>query len=249
MKTRWLIAIAALAFAWSALARAPAAVVYGWLAGRLHSVQLFGLDGTLARGSAAAVSINGRTPLRNLEWRLQPLWLLALHAGFEVRSGAPVAASDHVRLSPLGAVAARDLDVDADLKPLLVALNYGFLPVAGRARLQIAKLDLGGGRIRRAEGTLQVRQLAWTLGRAPVMLGDFEAVAKPENNGQAAAIRSTAGPLDASGEARLAADGGYEVHLRLKPKPGADPQVVNLLHGLGAPDTQGYYQLRSRGKP
>jgi len=90
--------------------------------------------------------------------------------------------------------------------------------------------------------------VAWTLARTPLLLGDFRADVTTAPEAVTALITSPAGPLEASGFAKLLPDQSYDVDILVKPKPGASEMLLNYLKTLGAPDPQGFYHLRQRGK-
>ena len=90
--------------------------------------------------------------------------------------------------------------------------------------------------------------LRWILGRQPVPIGDFQASVAPADDSLVATITTIAGSLDASGSARLNSDQSYVIDLALRPGPGADPAIINLLQQTGSPDAQGAYRLRQTGQ-
>lgn len=252
MKTRGLLLIAALVFFYTLITHAPAATLYAWFTpkGAVPVVQLYGLQGTLASGSVSGISIKGRPAVQDLRWNLRPLWLLLGRADFHVEGGGTALTIDGgLSLLLTGGINLHDMEVSGLLKPLLTAIGQPYLPVDGRAQLQVETLKLRKGLPTAAEGVLNLQGLAWTLARDPLLLGDFQAVVSPQAQGTGAVVTTVGGPMDVSGEGQLSLDQSYDLHLQLKAKAGANPMILNLLHSLGQPDVQGYYHLRRSGQP
>lgn len=247
MKRRWFYVFGGLAFAWTLLTHAPAALLYAWFAPGDAPVQLLGLEGTLAEGRLAGIASGGRTVLRDANWRLQAWWLPLLRASFHLQSTDPVAVSGRVALSPF-ATTLSAAQLSGGVKALLGIAGMGFLPVDGLAEGHIAHLRLKHGLPVSAEATLDLRGLSWALAQPPLQLGDFHADVADDGDDIVAKIKGANGPFDADGEARLRPGGAYESDLRLRAKPGAGEMVQNLLHSMGQPDAQGWYHARSHGQ-
>lgn len=247
MKRRWLVALALLGFAGTLVWTAPAAVLWHWLAPDGLALSLDGLEGSLGRGRVAAVS-RGDKPLAGpLQWRLQPGWLLLAKASVALESEGELSGRGHLRVSPLGGVTVSDLELGGDLPALLRNSGYGYLPIDGRFSLNLDRLELSDRLPSYIDGQLDLRKLQWQFGRTALALGSFRADFSSEARQQRAVIRSVDGPLELSGEGSLDADGAYDLHLQMRARPGAEPQLQNLLRGLGRPDNQGYYHFRTRG--
>lgn len=229
---------------------APAATLYGWSRSDKPAValELFGLQGTLSSGVLSGAQFGGRPALRDLEWKLQPLWLLLGRASFHISGGDETVVDGGVSVSPLGTVRLRDLRAAGAIKPLLTMAGQAFLPIEGQARLELEQLKLRKGLPQSVEGNLQIQALTWTLARDPLLLGDYRADLTTEGSDSVARLRSVSGPLELSGTARLTAERRYTLELKMKPKPDASAMLRNLVSGAGAPDLQGYYNVRKQGQ-
>lgn len=216
------------------------------------ALQIFGIDGTLASGSIQGIGGNHRPLLENLNWKLAPAQLLLLRLGFEV-SGAAAGAGDaepftaRLSVSPLGRWRARDFKGGLGLHALAALAGQAYLPLEGNAAADFSELSWKPGQPLEARGTLRLTDLRWTLAQAPLALGDFEAVVTPKGDTLEVKLSALSGPLEVTGEATYKADRSYEAHIQLRPKPGADPALQNLLRTLGPPDTQAWYHLRRNG--
>jgi len=233
----------------SLLAYAPAYLLQTWLKPKdaPATAELFGLEGTLARGRLDGVVVGGRTVMADLHWQLRPLQLLLGRVGLTLNAGKePILLDGKASVSPFGRLRLSGLRANAGLPALLSSLGY-FLPFDGQAGLDFARLVADERQLKQAEGSVQLQGLAWALGPNRTPLGDFRADVTTEDKDIVAKLASVSGPLELSGEARLLPDQSYELQMQMKPKPGAPPMLPNMLAQLGAPDAQGYYHLRRQG--
>ncbi len=248
-RTLYLLA-AALSFLISLVLLAPAALLYGWFKpGADGAVALAGVDGTLREGRVAAVLVGGRPLVDDLHWRLTLRELLLGRIGADLGSDGATVLDGHLSKGLFGALRARDLRVAASLKSLMVAFGQPFAPVDGQAQLDLPQLTLVRYWPVKAQGTLRVQGLAWTLTREPLLLGDYQTDIVTDGDDIVAQIHTLGGSLDVNGAARAKPDRSYELHLQLKPKIDAPPLILNLLRTLGSPDPQGYYHLQRTGGP
>jgi hypothetical protein len=247
---RGLIVLGVLVFLWTLVLHAPAAVIYGWIAGPTTPVRWYGLEGTVSEGKAAGVQASGTIVAKQLQWSMDLWQLLLARAAFHVQSfGRDALMIDgKVAINPLRTVHLSDMRISGTLRPLLAATGKPYLPLDAQASLHIERLTMRGGVPTDARGVLQMQGLRWTLGRQPVPIGDFQASVAPADDSLVATITTIAGSLDASGSARLNSDQSYVIDLALRPGPGADPAIINLLQQTGSPDAQGAYRLRQTGQ-
>lgn len=249
MKIRSLLLIGLGFLVVALLVQAPAASVYAWLKpkDRPLPVELFGLEGRLVDGRVAGIVRNGSTLVSDLRWQLQPVQLLLGRVGLALQSTRdPVLLDGKLSVSPLGTLRLAGLRANGGLRPLAAAAGFPFVPLDGQLGLDIRELRMAKGRLQQAEATVDLQGLAWALGQ-PTPLGDFRAEITTEDGNIVAQISSVSGPLDLSGEARLAQDQTYEVNLRARAKPGAPPMLPNLLMQMGPPDAQGFHTLKRQG--
>lgn len=250
MRLRTKILLGSASFLAGLLLLAPAASLYGWLKTKDQpaAYELFGLQGTLSSGSLSGLSVDGRPILGDLRWRLQPLGLLLGRASFHIEGGGQTVVNGRFSTTLLGTQRLQNFIATGSIKPLLAAIGQAFLPVEGQARLDLKHLKLRNGLAQSVEGEIQIQNLAWTLAREPLQLGDYLAQLSTENGDSLISIQSVSGPLELSGSGRLTADQTYELELKLRPKPEAPPLLRNLVSGAGAPDVQGNYRIRQHGK-
>jgi general secretion pathway protein N len=249
VKRRWLVVLALLSFLVTLVLHAPVGVLYGWSrAGQATGgAELHGVRGTVAAGSFAALTVNNRSVLGETRWTLHPAWLALLRFSADIESGGDTVIRASVSRGLFGPLRLADLNAAGKVKPLLAALGQAGLPLDGQARLEFPLVRLDGGAPVEARGSAQLENLAWTLAREPLPLGSFVADLSTSDKGITVDLSSGPGPLELSGAATLAPDRAYDVHLRLRPRPQAPPQLLTLVRSLGEPDAQGWFHLRRNG--
>lgn len=249
MQKRWLLLPALLAFLFTLLLHAPATLTYAWTLGanKGSNLALYGVNGTLAHGGFAALTINQRPVLQDVEWTLQPAWLAVLRVTADLRSGGDAVARVRVSRSLFGKLRMSGLSAAGSVKSLLQLAGQPPLPVSGQARLDFARLNLDKGLPVEAEGSVEIEDLNWTLARDPLPLGSFNAALTTDKQGILVNFGSGPGPLELGGTATLNGERAYDLNLQLRPRPEAGAQLLSLLRSLGPPDPQGWYHLRRKG--
>lgn len=251
MKLKPALILGAVALLCGLIIYAPAAFLYRWTlpTNDASGVEYYGIQGTLAHGDVAAINVKGRTIVSDLHWAFKPLWLLLAQRAFEITGGGDqTALNGTIRLGPTGTTTFSGLHATMSLKALLAAAGQLFLPLDGQIELDLNSLKLKDNQIKSTEGTAQLRGLAWTLAKDPLVLGDYEANSTTENDTVIVTIKSVAGPLDTSGEIKLTADQTYQVNLQYRAKPQADAMLRNLISSAGQPDAQGWTHYRAQGR-
>jgi hypothetical protein len=251
MSRRSLLVLGLAVFLGTALLRAPVATVYAYLAPRLGNVVLqpSGLTGSLSEGRMAQLGYAGRPIVRDLGWKLSPLWLLLGRASFGLSGGADGTIVDGaVHVVPSGSIALSNFRLAGPVKPLLAAFGVPFVPVDGTLGTDLKSFKLRKQWPVHGDGTLTAHGLVWKLGRESVPLGDYEAVLEDVTGGVKATVRTVSGALEVSGDALLSDDRSWELNLQMRPKPDAPPVLPNLVRGIGQPDPQGFYHVRRKGQ-
>lgn len=240
--------VAGAVFGLTLLTQIPAALVYAVLKPKASALQLHGLQGPWSSGQLSGISFNGRLVAQDLHWNLRAHQLLLGRIALTLSGGGQITTLEGQAAQSLLSTRLTDFRFIGGIKSLAAAAGYPFVPVDGRIGGEINKLVLKKGALNFAEGSLDLKSLAWTLARDPMPLGDFHAEISTAPEAITAIISSPSGPLEANGRATLQPDQSYDVDILLKPKPGASELLLNYLKTLGAPDPQGFYHLRQRGK-
>jgi len=210
------------------------------LARRLPAdVALDGVGGTIWRGRARSLAVEGRS-LGAVEWSCRP-WALFL-----------LEWACRVSLRPAGGEISGDVsgDFGGDLTGREIT---GRVPISafegiatprgwtGELELDVDEIRWEARQPAAAAGTLYVRSL-----RAPgprgQELGDFELVVGEGAVGTEALsgrLRDLGGPLHVRGAIELSREGRYLLRGDVAPGPGAGPSIFDALGFLGPPDAQG----------
>lgn len=248
MKLKHLLWAAGTVFALTLIAQLPAALVFTATKPKTSQFEAYGLQGPWTRGQLSGLTSKGRLIAQDLHWRFKPLQLLLGRAAFAIEGGGELATlQGGVALAP-GSVRLSDFRLAGNLKKLAATVGFPYVPVDGQLGGEIEQLRLTKGLIEHFVASLDLRGLAWTLARDPLLLGDFHAEVTTTDEAVIAAITSPSGPLEAEGEMRLTPDKKYDIDIKLKPKPGASEMLINYVHSVGNPDPQGYFHLRQKGQ-
>lgn len=251
MKRRWYVAAGSVTFFVALIILAPAATLTAWFKPKQSPavVEFFGVQGTISSGQAAGLNIAGHPALSNLQWTLKTWRVLLGQLAFQLQSGGDTALEGRIGMSLLGSTNIDNLHSDMSIKSLLTAVGQPYLPVDGKATLNMDSVRLRKQQIKSADGKIEIHNLVWTLASDPIDLGAFNANISTASGIILVKIEPLAGALEISGDAKLtSSDQSYEAHLQLRPKQDANPMIRNLLSSVGEPDGQGWYHLRRQGK-
>lgn len=251
MKRRKLLLLGLLVLLGTLILQAPASLLIHWLAPTLSSagVQLQGVSGALASGRAARVDYQGRPLVGELGWQLSPLQLLIGRASFMFTGGSDGLLVDGTAfVVPSGTLTLSDFRLAGPLRTVAAAAGQAFVPAEGQVVADIDTLKLRSGWPVKAEGSGTLRNVVWKLGRDPVALGDYQARLETETAGIKLTISTLSGALEVGGEARVNQDHSYEIHIQMRPRADAPPELANLVRGVGQPDSQGWHHFRQSVK-
>lgn len=245
-KTLWLVG--GIVFGVTLLSHIPAALIYGLFKPGSPRLQVHGLQGAWSQGALSGISLDNRLLAQDLRWQLRPWQLLLGRAAVQVQGGGQIATVEGTVSQSPGSLRLGSFRFAGGIKNLAAAAGYAFVPVDGRAGGEIRKLIVKKSALNYAEASVDLKDLSWTLARDPLLFGDFHAEISTAPEAVTAVISSPAGPLEANGVAKLFPDQSYDVDILVKPKPGSSEMLLNYVKTLGAPDPQGFYHLRQRGK-
>lgn len=220
----------------------PARVAY-WLASPPH-VAISGFSGTVWQGSAREFSTNG-VYLRDLEWRMRPLGLLAGNAVYDV-SGSPANGffDSEVTIAAGGDITLRNLS--AALPLMMFERAAGIQGLRGQVSLQIERLELVNGRAAALEGSLDVANLLVpVLGNSP--LGGYRADFFTQSNGIIASVEDTDGVVDLAGRLEINPDKTYSFLGQIVPKSNTPDTLLQRIRYLPEGDRPGQRELRLDG--
>lgn len=227
----------------------PAAQWHARFAADSGALKLYGVEGTLAQGGVSGGVVNdGRRVLDRLQWTLQPWRLLLLQLGLDLKGGISESGfSVRLQWAPGAGLHLRDLEAALDVKTLAQLAGQSYVPIEGRTQIRLDTLDWNDAQPA-AAGRIEVRDLRWTLARAPLVLGDFDVQIEPFDDGVKLILSSVSGPLELRGETRWLAERRYDTDIQMRPKPDADAALQSLVRSIGPADAQGWHRFNRRGQ-
>lgn len=246
MKRVWIfLTLGVLAYLAFALVTLPAAVVVPRV--QPQGIAMTGLDGTIWKGSAQALQVNG-VHLGRIEWDLRVLALFSLRAAADVRldrtdgfaQGEVSASARQIRLA----------DFSASLPLSVLPPNVAPGGWAGSVNARLAELTLEDGWPTSADGTLNLVDLTGPA-RRPTNIGSFQIkfpMQTTEPNTLAGSIADVEGPVQIAGKIQLkSTDRSYLVEGLVATKPDSPAEFARTLEYLGPPDAQGRREFSLSG--
>lgn len=221
----------------------PARVAYNWFAP--PSVQLSGLEGTVWSGSAAEVSAAGLY-LRDLNWRLRPLYFLTgrVAASIEARPSSGFLEAD-IAAGLGGEIALSNVNASLPLRDFAALVRVPGL--AGNASLQFNELRIRDGLPVAADGTLAVANLVAPM-VDPGSIGGYRAEFFTDDNAVVASIEDVDGAFDLAGSLTVAADRNYQFIGKVAATDGTSEKLRRQLRFLGSPNDRGQHDIRLEGQ-
>ncbi|MDN5849183.1 MAG: type II secretion system protein N, partial [Nitrococcus sp.] len=212
-----LLPVGLLAYAVFLVAYMPAAVAWS-LASDAVPVRLYGVEGSIWSGRAAAVMVAGER-LRAVHWEFSPLALLSRTVAFRVRADLPHGGLDARLGLALGdGLTADGLKVEAKVDTLLEWARLPELAVIadGRVEVLLERLRVKAARLQSAQGRITWREATLNLAGG-IPLGDVIVRLRPADGaGTRVTLTNNGGLLQLAGDGELAAEGRYHLTLRLQ---------------------------------
>jgi general secretion pathway protein N len=237
MRARSWWALGAGAYVAFAIVSMPAGTAYRWLAP--EAIRLAGLQGTVWSGRAASGVLAGAA-VHDLRWDIEP-WALCLGrlaATLELRFADGFASSRVT--ATLRTIELNDLRASMSLTSLAGVLPSAAAGAQGLASLTFASIEIDHqGWPMDADGELRLSQLTVPplipMGTNKLVpLGEYRLAFTPTaGEGLSATVSDTGGPLEVSGSLHLGADRRYQLVGYARPRPDADPMLVQGLQLMG----------------
>lgn len=238
-RSQWLAIAGVVTFLAFLVTGLPARVAARWL--MPAGVQITDVDGSLWRGSAAAVTA-GSMRLGPLSWSLSATALLSGHARANVQAMIGSGEfSGTVDLSATRRFVCLECRYEGpagslqSLVPVLAGLE-------GSLHGEVTVLEIANGWPLRIVATLKFSGVPLRIPGAPVRPGmptaSFEistaADPVPDDGLIEALILDAGGPVQLSGQLAIRPPGNYELSARVKPRADAPREVTEALVALGA---------------
>lgn len=224
----------------------PAQIAYRWTEDFFpQSIRLFGLTGSVFRGSGQAVLFQN-IAVREIDWAFRPSALIFGRLAYRIRSrvdGGRLVAD--VAADPLKRFTISNVSGDLPLELLQSGLAQGAL-LQGRVEPSVETLTIKDGVVSQAKGRVVAKAVAYR-GNGILPLGDFSAGVDADGSPVAIGVADSGGPLRLNGQLVLASDRSY----RFEGLAGArqpTPPLTNLLAQIGTPNQDGQYVIQFGGR-
>lgn len=225
----------------------PADVAYRHSAKYLGPVVLSGVRGTLWDGHADGISVFGRD-LGEIEWRMAKAGLLFGRMAADVRiQGSDVDAAGVVERAGAGAITVRDVRFRFPAEMLAPVVGIPDLSLLGAVSGVVSEATLKDGFLQSATGSGRWSE-AGVTGAAEARFADIlgEFAAQPDGGIAGTAHDDGTGNLVVNGTFH-ASVAGFEGEALLRARNG-DPQVIETLQHVGAPQPDGSSKLVIHGQ-
>jgi len=210
------------------------------------TLQLGGVDGTLFKGRAAAVTLN-RFPLQGVRYRFMPSCLTALKLCYliDYEQGRIQLAYDLVN---------GDSELGRSRVEYPVAELLGYfavkLPVkpSGRLELEIDDMSMLQNRLAALKGRLLWRSLGVNQDDIQINIGDYQVDFSGDGTRYELDFSDLDAELDVSGDGSVTADGQYKVDVRVSAQSAIDSQVRSVLELVGKRSNLNNYRIEQQGR-
>ncbi len=209
-------------------------------------VKLYGVDGTVWQGQAAAARIEGRM-FTDVSWDLKPSALLlgSLSASFGIRNNDGHIQAD-VSRSFLGNIQLTDVQGRLAASDLLTLLKIPAIKLEGQFGFNLSELVLSDNKVTYAEGRI-VWNGAATQFPQKLQLGDLAIDINSDDEGIKAHLKDSGGPLDATGLLTLDDTGAYKFSGKFAARDGRNSSLARSLNMMGRPGADGKIELVNVG--
>lgn len=255
---RRVIAAAAIWFFLCLIWTAPASLFALLLKPIAPQLHLQNVSGGFWQGTAghAIWQQNDRAiALGSLQWKINPLSLLWLHPSARISATTGMQANQgeqffdaHVRASPLGHIALRD--VGAAL-PMTLLSQWLPLPANGTVMLKIERADFTRQQLQSLQGTVYWQRAQWQWNSRWIGLGDYSCALQMPNAQHLQGVLQGQGALGGSGDVTVNfSERSYTLNAQLKAErnlPEEFRQGLILMAGA-QPDASGQMQIKRSGR-
>ena len=209
------------------------------------TVRLVGVGGTLIKGTAQEISING-FPLRTLNYRYLPSCIVSLKICYEItyEQGTMQLAYDVVNGDTEISHGRFEYPVTELVK---YVPNMLVVPV-GRIELMIDELSMVQGKPSALNGKLIWRDMGLDNDGTKISIGDYQVDFSGNQKKYDFKFSDLDADLDVSGKGEVRADGQYSVDIKISAETSIEPHVKNMLDLITSKIDHNKYRFEQKGR-
>ena len=249
MNKRYYILIGIFSYLFFTLGNMPAAKLISMAEkNSAMPVKLYGVHGSVWSGGADKAIVKGQPPIDNLQWSINPAFLLLAQLSGEVKASVKQQnIIGNISIGPSGSIQASDIRarITAAVVQEFIQLPLGEL--GGVFNMDIDTFEFNQGSLPVINGTLNWKNAKLTL-LETVDLGNIKLNVSPgENNQLIATIKNRQGQLKLDGNANVDEKKMYSINLRITPEENASDNTRQSLKMFARRQADGSYQLKRKG--
>ena len=210
------------------------------------TVQLAGVDGSILKGRAQEIRIDG-FPVRSLRYRYMPscIPLLKLCYQLDYEQGDLQLGYDLLN----GDTEVSGSEIEYPVSDLLGLMpSPALVKPTGRLQLNVEDLSMQQNKLVSVNGQLIWRDLGINENGIKLDIGDYQV----DFNGDDERYEFTLSDLDAAlqveGEGSVYSSGAYELDVRIDARQGIDPQVRSVLELVARRTSGNQYRVQQKGQ-
>jgi len=210
-----------------------------------NTVRLVGVDGTVFRGTAQEIRING-LPLSALNYRFLPSCIPLLKVCYKITyaQGAFQLAYDALN-SDTEVSQAR---IEYPIAELARHVPNLLVKPLGNVELLIDDLSMVQGKPTALNGKLIWRDLGLDNDGSTISIGDYQIDFSGDQQKYDFKLSDLDANLDVAGEGEIKADGQYDVDIKITAESSIDPQVKKVLDLVAANAGYNQYRFEQKGR-
>jgi general secretion pathway protein N len=210
-----------------------------------NTVRLVGVDGTVFRGTAQEMMING-LPLSALDYRYLPSCILSLKVCYEITCEQ---GTFHLAYDSLNSdTEVSQARIEYPVAELARHMPNLLVKPVGSVELVIDELSMVQGKPAALNGKLIWRDLGFDNDGSIISIGDYQIDFSGDQQKYDFELSDLDANLDAAGEGEIKADGQYDVDIKITAESGIDPQVKKLLDLVAANTGYNQYRFEQKGR-
>ena len=210
-----------------------------------QTIRLAGVDGTVVRGEAREIVVEG-FPFYDVDYRYLPSCIPLLKICYRIsyRQGTAQVAYDLLN----GDTEVSGARFEYPVPELAQYVPNLLVRPSGRLELMVDEMAIVGGKPSEVSGKLIWRDLGIDDDGIRLNIGDYQMDFNGDASRYAFKLSEIKGSLDVDGEGEVGADGQYRVDVRIVASDSIEPQVRNVLDLTAKKISYNNYRIEQNGR-